>query len=559
MSVRPLLVFVLIVCAFPAVAAKPVVNGKIAFVSDRDGNEEIYVMNPDGSGQTRLTFDSDEDTDPAWSPDGRRIAFTKRQQIFVMNADGSGATQLTSQGFNENPAWSPDGLKIAFQSSRDSVALLEFEIYVMDADGENETRLTNLPEQNLQPAWSPDGKQIAFMCDSVGVNAGQNICIMDADGSGVLELTTGTRAFDGDPSFSPDGKKIVFSRGIFIEVRDRVMIMNADGSDQQRLALGVLSGGTFTPANHPVFSPDGKKIAFGSEPALNVDTRITLMNPDGSEETEIAHTPGAANEQPSWQRKFPTDTTGVYLPSSGKWLLRNSNTSGDADMVLTFGGQVKDLPVAGDWNGDGQTDVAIYRGGKFNRAILKTFTLCPTCPLLAVAEPLDSIAFGESGDFPVAGDWNGDGIDDLGVFRPGPQGTFLLRIPQAICPFCNPPLFIFETRTLFFGTVGAPVAGDWDGDGKDGVGVYDRASSTFFLSNDLAKSNFIIPFGKAGDLPLSGDWAGTGRDGIGVFQPSRTLMSLATEITAEPDIVFEFGDEEGLPVAGHWLAQLDVP
>jgi Tol biopolymer transport system component len=117
---------------------------------------EIYVMNADGSGRHKLTDNKATDGGPAWSPDGKRIAFTSNRdgkfQIYVMNADGSNVQRLTQSNANDTePAWSPDGKRIVFSSDRDG----NFEIYVMDADGRNPVRLTNLPTFDFGPAWKP--------------------------------------------------------------------------------------------------------------------------------------------------------------------------------------------------------------------------------------------------------------------------------------------------------------------------------------------------------------------------------------------------------------------
>jgi hypothetical protein len=130
--------------------------GCIAFASNRDGNWEIYVMNADGSGVTRLTNNPADDRVPSWSPDGRRIAFDSKRdgnyEIYVMNADGSGQTNLTNNPADDYmPSWSPDGRRIAFDSKRDG----NYEIYVMNADGSGVTRLTNNPAFDCCPAWSP--------------------------------------------------------------------------------------------------------------------------------------------------------------------------------------------------------------------------------------------------------------------------------------------------------------------------------------------------------------------------------------------------------------------
>ena len=138
--------------------------GKIAFVSERDGNEEIYVMNADGSGQTRLTNAPAADWYPRWSPDGRHLAFSSNlrvgsEAIYVMNADGSRLSRLTTAPgwwssdlrWDRDPSWSSDGRHLAFSSTRDGNA----EIYVMNADGSGQTRLTNAPAADSDPSWSP--------------------------------------------------------------------------------------------------------------------------------------------------------------------------------------------------------------------------------------------------------------------------------------------------------------------------------------------------------------------------------------------------------------------
>src|SRR5215208_2531616 len=194
-------------------------NGQIAFVSLTDGNDEIYVMNADGSGLTRLTDDPADDFNPSWSPDGEKIAFgsfrdsneeSNNEEIYVMSADdGSGLTRLTDDPAIDTFAnWSPDGEKIAFTSDRDNSI---DEIYVMNADdGSDVTRLTDNDADDLAPSWSPDGERIAFASDR-DENATHEIYVMNADdGSGQTRLTNND-ADDFNPSWSPDGEKIAFS------------------------------------------------------------------------------------------------------------------------------------------------------------------------------------------------------------------------------------------------------------------------------------------------------------------------------------------------------------
>ena len=139
----------------------------IAFVSDQDGDGEIYVMDADGSNETNLTdAPTVGDKSPAWSPDGKRIVFN-RDDLMIMNADGSGLTPLTDYSPNlagSSPAWSPDGSKIAFGAVHfpEDGGVSDLEIFVIDADGTNLTKLTDNTDDDRAPVWSPDGSKIAY-------------------------------------------------------------------------------------------------------------------------------------------------------------------------------------------------------------------------------------------------------------------------------------------------------------------------------------------------------------------------------------------------------------
>src|SRR5215217_204165 len=191
-------------------APAPVQGPIIAFTSIRDGNDEIYKMNEDGSNQTNLTNNAASDTQPEVSPDGTKIAFVSTRDkgglnpdIYVMNADGSDQRNITSHIDSEKPApdtmptWSPDGSKIAFQSNRDG----NMEIYTMDAatGGELEN-LTKNPARDVDPAWSPDGVTIAFDTNRDG---NSEIYFMDSHGHNPYNLS-GNPAADFGVSWAPD-------------------------------------------------------------------------------------------------------------------------------------------------------------------------------------------------------------------------------------------------------------------------------------------------------------------------------------------------------------------
>jgi dipeptidyl aminopeptidase/acylaminoacyl peptidase len=255
-------------------AAFPGRNGLIVFASLRDGNYELYTMQPDASNQTRLTRNPAAEIDPAWSPEGGRIAFTSDRdgnpEVYLVATDGSGVQQLTqTQAFNVDPTWSPDGRRIAFTSNRDGGD----DIYAMNVDGSDQTRLTTDPAADENPAWSPDGTTIAFASARPGT---LSIYAMGADGSNPRRLTSGPGS-DVSPSWSPDGKRIAFASD-----RDgnyEIYVMNADGTQQTRLTRN------FAADLDPVWSPDGKAIAFTS--ARDANYEIYAMADDGSGQTRL--------------------------------------------------------------------------------------------------------------------------------------------------------------------------------------------------------------------------------------------------------------------------------
>jgi len=274
-----------------SINTEPISNGKIAFYSYRDGNYDIYVMNADGSNQTRLTSDPAIDKNPtSWSPDGSMIAFCSERdgnsEIYTMNADGSNQTRLTYDPDDDlDPSsWSPDGTMIAFCSMRDG----DSEVYIMNADGSNQTNLTNNSASDINPSWNPDGSRIAFNSTRDDYS---EIYIMNTDGSNQTRLTNNQTEGTGeyDPVWNSDGGRIAFC-----SERDgnhEIYVMNADGSNQTNLTNNSADD------INPYWSPDGSMIVFNSNRSGNYE--IYTMNADGSNQTNISNS--SANDlEPSW-------------------------------------------------------------------------------------------------------------------------------------------------------------------------------------------------------------------------------------------------------------------
>jgi Tol biopolymer transport system component len=276
--------------AVPVVATR---GGKIAFSSDRDGNGEIYVMDADGSDQTRLTHNAPRAAGPSsWSPDGSQIAFMALRgsnlEIYAINADGSGQTNLTNTdnpvGDERGPSWSPDGKQIAFfRQGGDGF----FEICIMHLDNNRAiTCLPHGPAGDMNPVWSPDGTRFAFVSRPEDK---EEIYVMNVDGSNRIRLTNNP-ATDFDPSWSPDGKWIAFSSN-----RDgnyEIYAMSADGGSPTRL--------TNSPAldSDPSWSPDSTRIAFTSE--RDGGYQIYVVNLDGTGLTQL--TSEGNNAGPVWSQ-----------------------------------------------------------------------------------------------------------------------------------------------------------------------------------------------------------------------------------------------------------------
>jgi len=264
----------------------------VIFYSARDGDpkNQIYTMDPDGSNQVRVTSDAASEVDPDISTDGKQIIFTSNQtgnnDIYLRDSSGS-VVNLTNNPANDEWArWSPDGKQIVFDSNRDGGT---YEIYLMNADGSGTpTQLTSPPTLDRYPSWSPDGKQLVL-------RRGIDIYTINVDGSGTpVQLTNeAATSFAQMPVFSPDGKYIAFMS--FRKGYCSVFRMNADGSDQTNLTpKDPADASARWCSRAPSWSTNGQQIFFMSfRPSTGGTSQIFVMNADGSNVVQLT-TDGAS-------------------------------------------------------------------------------------------------------------------------------------------------------------------------------------------------------------------------------------------------------------------------
>jgi hypothetical protein len=296
----------------------------------------------------------------------------------------------------------------------------------------------------------------------------------------------------------------------YVDGSAKSIISQPDGS--YSISVSNLWSGTITPT-HPCY----------------------LFNPVSRNYTNVASNQTAQNYAATFN---PTPackvTTGVFRPGNGLLYLKNTNTSGFADIALNYG-LPGDYPVVGDWDGNGTVTIGIYRNSTFYLRNSNT---------IGFAEIV--VDFGQVGDQPIAGDWDGDGDDTIGIFRPS-TAQFFLRNSNSVGP---------AEMSFFLGNPGdVGLAGDWNADGMDTTGVFRPSDGLLYLkdTNTSGFADYALNYGLPGDKPVTGDWDGDGDDTIGIYR-NGTFYLRNSNTLGFAEIIFDLGIPGDMPIAGNWDA-----
>jgi Tol biopolymer transport system component len=483
-----------------------------------------------GSGISRNLTNGAVEASPAspqWLPDGRSIVFEGTGGIWVAPVSGGPPTHLVA---GHAPAVSHGGDRVAYSHMTGPDITVLSTIHV---DGSHPTSLatTQSPCSFRRASWSPDDSMIGYAvaCGSGPVLQAVDFYVVPAAGGQPTKIGGGSAWRASGPIWSPTGDRVALVDGGWSSWN--VTLVNPDGTSPAVLT-SLFPSGSCTAA--PSWSPDGARLVFEAftsgctPPAFPPfpPSDVYVVNRAGGGLVHIG--PGRA---PAWRP--PPYHIGLVDPAQGVWHLNG--------VASFYYGNPGDVPFMGDWDCDGVDTPGLYRQSD-------GFVYLRNSNTQGVADT--RFFFGNPGDIPLAGDFNGDGCDTVSLYRPSTGQVFIINQLGSDDGGLGAAEFSY-----YFGNPGdKPFVGDFDGDGIDTVGLHRESTGFVYLRNSHTQgvADVQFYFGNPGDRLVAGDWNEDGTDTVGVFRPGTSMFYLRFSNTqGNADVAFVQGRSWWLPVGGH--------
>lgn len=351
---------------------------KIAFVSKRDGNFEIYTINEDGTDLKRLTNNKADDLKPQWSPDGTKILFLSKKgrkyELRIMNSDGSDQIKLANECTAKyQPLWSPDGSKIVFVAKSKS----KNKIYTIEPNGSNLTCLSEIDTEGTYPSWSPDGSKILYL---EKYSKDTYIYVMNSDGTERFRLTRDKTSYIA-PKWSSDGKKVAYitKKRSFTGVNYQFNVINSDGSNDMEIAEGSRRIEDIDYYDEFYWSPDGISITFtkvadvdvvyddNGNPTFTYNYGVYAIRADGNDHARLLAKIGSEPLPPDWTY----DSSKIAIVSRSRVTIYNLKTKIDEEIPIDA--SIPLSPIK--WSPDGKKLIFAGKNHSFQKAGLYLVTL----------------------------------------------------------------------------------------------------------------------------------------------------------------------------------------
>lgn len=538
-AVGVLLAALTAVPALPARAAAPVPGEYVFVMTPNNHSYYLYAANATTGARRRITTKRAVGR-PSYSPTGSTIAFTGplgddsdgRYGIYTVNRTGTGLRRVTAPTFADfDPAWSPNGAWIAFSRDRkgSSAPSTCCRIALVKPDGTSSRWVYNTDGGSF-PAWSPDSTRLAYVRPD-------GLYVIRTNGTGRKRIATGKIT---TPEWSPDGTTIAYAQRTSTYRSQIRVIPSGGGTARVRWA----------PTGHvesPVWGLDGHTLNAvfhrGWGDWARRSSSIYRISPTGGASRQVNPAPQVYYLDYHHLLRAPGSTT-VGLVDTDRanleWRLNNGVTAPTQEPATLAYGQRNDIPVTGDWDGDGIATPGFVRN---NGGYLDWYVAGPDSP---------TFRYGVAGDTPVTGDWNGDGIDTAGAVRlvDGYLNWFLTN--RSTYPTT-------QARARYGVATDSPVSGDWDRDGVTTIGVarHSGPGLEWFLSNRVTSAVTAVrfSFGLPTDRPVTGDWNGDRADTIGVVRTIGDGLQWQlrdSNSAGAPSATFDWGSTTQTPVTGDW-------